>query len=38
MGDPVRDDLRRPEILDAVSDQDWEAARDRFGDPELVNE
>jgi len=29
--------LRR-ELLGSVSDQDWEAARDGFGDPELANE
>ena len=29
--------LRR-ELLDAVSDEDWEAARAGFGDPELANE
>ena len=29
--------LRR-ELLDAVSEQDWEAARAGFGDPELANE
>ena len=29
--------LRR-KLLGAVSDQDWEAARDGFGDPELANE
>ena len=28
----------RGELLDAVSDQDWEAARAGFGDPELANE
>lgn len=29
--------LRR-ELLGSVSDQDWEAARGGFGDPELANE
>lgn len=29
--------LRR-ELLGSVSDQDWEEARDGFGDPELANE
>jgi len=29
--------LRR-ELLGSVADQDWEAARDGFGDPELANE
>ena len=29
--------LRR-ELLGSVSDQDWEAARAGFGDPELANE
>ncbi len=29
--------LRR-ELLSSVSDQDWEAARAGFGDPELANE
>ena len=29
--------LRR-ELLGAVSDADWEAARSGFGDPELANE
>ena len=29
--------LRR-ELLDSVSDQDWEAARAGFGDPELASE
>ena len=29
--------LRR-DLLDAVSDQDWEAARAGLGDPELANE
>jgi len=29
--------LRR-ELLGSVSDQDWEAARDGFGDPERANE
>jgi hypothetical protein len=29
--------LRR-ELLDSVSDEDWAAARDGFGDPELANE
>ena len=28
----------RLELLDAVSEQDWEAARAGFGDPELANE
>ena len=31
------EELRR-ELLDAVADQDWEAARAGFGDPELANE
>lgn len=31
------DRLRR-ELLNSVSAQDWEAARDGFGDPELANE
>ncbi len=29
--------LRR-ELLGSVSDQDWDEARDGFGDPELANE
>ena len=28
----------RRELLGSVTDDDWEAARDGFGDPELANE
>lgn len=28
----------RKELLDAVADQDWEAARTGFGDPDLTSE
>lgn len=31
-------DRLRHALLDAVSDEDWEAARAGFGDPDLVNE
>lgn len=31
------EDLRR-ELLESVSDQDWQLARAGFGDPDLANE
>lgn len=31
-------DRLRATLLDAVSDSDWDAARDGFGDPDLANE
>lgn len=31
------EDLRR-EVLESVTDQDWQLARAGFGDPDLVNE
>lgn len=31
-------DRLRHQLLDAVSDTDWESARSGFGDPDLANE